>query len=149
MQPRFLQQSSSGKERASLAGNRWASYQLFLRILWVCACLTVVAGSLLPSSSSPMRAWNALHIADKLQHFTAYAVLAFLPALHERRPAFVAIALGIIAMGVCLEFGQRLPEGRSFEVGDMIANTAGVMTGLILALPSRNWMFARSRPSRV
>ncbi|MCZ2147344.1 MAG: VanZ family protein [Bryobacterales bacterium] len=107
----------------------------------------VVTGSLLPSSSSPMRAWSALHIADKLQHFTAYAVLAFLPTLHERRPVFAGIALGIIAMGVCLEFGQRLSEGRFFEMGDMVANTGGVLTGLILGLPSRNWIFARVRNS--
>jgi len=156
MQPRFLQRSSpslpGAAKRGGSTSNSGISYQFILRVLWICACLTVIVGSLLPSSSSPMRAWSALHIADKLQHFTAYAVLAFLPTLHERRPTFVGIALGIIAMGVCLEFGQRLSEGRFFEIGDMAANTGGVLTGLILGLPSRSWMFARvrnSRPSRV
>lgn len=150
MQPRFSQQStpSAPARKRGGAGNSGISYQFILRLLWICACLTVIIGSLLPSSSSPMRAWSALHIADKLQHFTAYAVLAFLPALHERRPAFVTIALGITAMGVCLEFGQRLSEGRFFEVGDVAANTGGVLTGLLLGLPSRNWMFARVRNSR-
>jgi glycopeptide antibiotics resistance protein len=34
---------------------------------------------------------------------------------------------------VALEFAQRLVPGRSFEVGDMIANTLGVCAGLVVA----------------
>ena len=71
-------------------------------------------------------------------HFAAYAVLAFLPALHERWPALTAALLGAIALGVLLEFLQRLSPGRNFEVADMVADAGGVLCGLILALPLRS-----------
>ena len=57
---------------------------MLLRWLWAAAFLAVIAGSLLPADSLPIRALSHFGVGDKLQHFAAYAVLAFLPALHER-----------------------------------------------------------------
>jgi VanZ family protein len=42
-------------------------------------------------------------------------------------------AAAAVPLGVALEFAQRLVPGRSFEVGDMVANTLGVCAGLALA----------------
>jgi VanZ family protein len=36
----------------------------------------------------------------------------------------------MIALGAALELAQKLVPGRSFEWGDMLANTAGVLTGM-------------------
>jgi VanZ family protein len=77
-----------------------------------------------------MKALEGLGINDKFEHFAAYLVLAFLPALHERRPALAATLLGAIVMGVALEFLQRLSPGRTFEIADMVADTIGVLSGL-------------------
>ena len=120
------------KFKSGLRTRRW------LRLLWTLAILVVIVGSLLPASSAPMKALGRLAINDKFEHFAAYLVLAFLPALHERRPALAATVLGAIAMGVALEFLQRLSPGRTFEVADMAADTAGVLSGLFLALPLRS-----------
>jgi VanZ family protein len=109
----------------------------WLRLLWVVSTLLVIVGSLLPVSSAPMRALGQLQISDKLMHLAAYLVLAFLPALHERRPALVAAFVGAIALGISLEFAQRLSPGRAFEIADMTADGAGVLCGLVLALPLR------------
>jgi VanZ family protein len=109
-----------------------------LRILWVAAVIAVIVGSLLPGSSAPMQTLNQLPVSDKVLHFAAYAVLAFLPSLHERWPAVTAALLGAIALGVLLEFAQRLSPGRTFEVADMAADACGVLCGLVLALPLRS-----------
>ena len=110
----------------------------WLRLLWALAILLVIVGSLLPGSSMPMRALGQLDISDKLMHFAAYLVLAFLPALHERRPALIAAFVGAIALGIGLEFAQRLSPGRTFEIADMAADAAGVLCGFVLALPLRS-----------
>jgi VanZ family protein len=122
-----------------MAVNLGLREQRWLRLLWVVSTLLVIVGSLLPGSSPPMRALGQLQISDKLMHLAAYLVLAFLPALHERRPAVVAAFVGAIALGIGLEFAQRLTPGRAFEVADMAADGAGVLCGLVLALPLRSW----------
>ena len=73
------------------------------------------------------------------QHFAAYAALAFLPALHERRIFLAWAAAGLVALGVFLEFGQLfLSMGRFFELGDMAADAIGVCLGMAFGLPLRN-----------
>jgi VanZ family protein len=109
-----------------------------LRFLWVAAILIVVVGSLLPAGSGPMRLLEHFHINDKIQHFAAYAALAFLPALHERRHFLAWAALGLVALGILLEFGQLLSVGRFFEVGDMAADAVGVCLGMAFGLPLRS-----------
>ncbi len=109
----------------------------WLRILWLAAVAAVIIGSLLPGSSLPLRTLGELHVSDKILHFAAYAVLAFLPALHERWPVLAATLAAAIALGVLLEFAQRLSPGRNFEVADMVADACGVLGGLLLALPWR------------
>jgi VanZ family protein len=101
-----------------------------MRGFWLAAIVVVTVGSLIPSTSLPMRALDQLNINDKLQHLVAYMVLAFLPAIHERRKFVVAAALGAVALGVALEFGQLLSGWRDFEIADMIADAFGVCIGL-------------------
>lgn len=109
-----------------------------LRIAWTLTLVAVCVGELLPDHAAPIKMLAYLHIGDKIQHFTAYAALAFLPALHERMRVLVATALGLVLLGVLLEFCQTLSVGRFFDPGDMMANTAGVSIGLALGLPLRN-----------
>jgi hypothetical protein len=107
------------KIKFNLRQRRW------LRILWFAALAAVIIGSLLPGSSAPIRALDALEISDKVLHFVAYATLAFLPALHERKPSLAPILAGVVALGVILEFAQMLSTGRNFEIGVMVAVAAG------------------------
>ena len=98
----------------------------------------VIVFSLLPGSSPPLRAM--FHINDKLEHIAAYAALTFLPSLHEKPRALVRIGLAMMAMGVALEFGQLLSEGREFEVADMLADGLGLLAGMVIGLASRFWI---------
>ncbi len=114
-----------------------------LRAAWVLAIMIVVVGSLLPSDSAPMRALDLLHINDKIEHCAAYAVLAFLPAIHEKRGFLPAAAIGALALGIGLEYGQLYSGWRDFEIGDMVADAIGVCLGLAVGIPMRSAGFLR------
>jgi VanZ family protein len=110
-----------------------------LRAAWFVCVTLVIVGSLLPGNSLPIRALARLNVSDKIQHFASYAVLAFLPAIHERPRVVKAIVFGLIGLGVLLEFGQLL-ESRDFEIGDMVADTVGVFVGFAAGWPLRPYV---------
>ena len=121
-----------------------AQAKRLLRTLWLAAIVIVVVGSLLPAYSAPMRALAELHLSDKLEHVGAYAVLAFLPAIHERRRFIIAAAIGTVLLGIGLEFGQLFTGWRDFEIGDMLADAVGVCFGVAAAIPVRSSGILRS-----
>jgi VanZ family protein len=115
-----------------------------LRAVWLLTVACVVTGSLVPSTSAPIRFFDELRVSDKALHFGAYLTMMVLPAVHERRLVTVLVALGTIAMGVLLEYGQLFVPGRTWDVRDMAANTAGVLCGLIFVLLLRPKLEAAS-----
>jgi VanZ family protein len=106
--------------------------------LWLVLMVCVVIGSLAPAASSLMVAIGHLHIWDKLQHFSAYLALSFLPVIgfRDKRRGIVA-GLSMFVLGTLLEGGQHFSPGRAVELGDVIANGIGVTCGVLLALPIR------------
>jgi hypothetical protein len=106
--------------------------------LWVVLICCVVVGSLLPAASPVMIAIGRLHIWDKLQHFGAYLALSFLPVIgfRDRRKGLMA-GLSMFLLGILMEAGQHFSPGRSPELGDVLANGAGVSCGALLGLPFR------------
>ena len=112
--------------------------------LWAASVLLVVIGSLLPAATLVRLHYDAIAPNDKVVHFLGYTVLALLPvALLELTGLGVALAASMIPMGVLLEFLQRLVPGRSYEVADMVADSLGVFSGILLALCVRR-VFRRS-----
>ena len=68
--------------------------------------------------------------SDKLEHFAAYGLLMFLFCqIYHRTPTRLVYAAGFIAMGIAMEFLQRMTGYRTFEVLDMVANATGVVLG--------------------
>lgn len=120
-----------------------------LRLLWIFGIGVVTIGSLLPSSSGPIRALNSLQLSDKLEHFFAYAFLAFLPTLHERRQFVLCAAFAALFLGLTLEFAQLFADGRSWELSDLGADVAGVCVGVLAGIPIRNVPIVRSLRDRV
>ena len=106
--------------------------------LWAVLICCVVIGSLLPAASPVMVAVGRLHINDKVQHFCTYLILSSLPVIgfRDRRCGIVA-GLSMFVLGVLLEAGQHFSPGRSVELGDVLANGAGVSCGALLGLPIR------------
>jgi len=67
---------------------------------------------------------------DKLAHFVAYGSMSFWFAMLFRgRARQLGIAVAFAAMGVGIEFLQKLTDYRTFEVADMIANATGAALG--------------------
>jgi hypothetical protein len=73
---------------------------------------------------------------DKWEHLTAYAVLMWwFCQLQLFLSGRAQIGVGLIALGIALEFAQRVTGLRMFEVSDMVAGTLGVTLGWLLAPP--------------
>ena len=107
-------------------------------LLWAALMCCVVIGSLLPATSPVMVDIGRLHVNDKVMHFCAYLALSFLPVIgfRDRRPGIVA-GLSMFVLGILMEAGQHFSPGRAVELGDVLANGAGVSCGALLGLPIR------------
>jgi VanZ family protein len=79
--------------------------------------------------------------SDKLWHWGGYLLLALpIPFLVGARARVWAAGAALVAYGVALEFAQEFVPGRSFELADMVANSAGVLSGTIAGLWLRGVM---------
>lgn len=107
-------------------------------ILWGALVCCVIIGSLLPAASPVMTAVGRLHVSDQVLHFCAYLALSLLPVIgfRGRRRGIVA-GLSMFLLGILLEAGQHYAPGRAVELGDVLANGAGVSCGTLLGLPIR------------
>jgi VanZ family protein len=65
---------------------------------------------------------------DKILHFSGYCILAIVFVLGLRPRLFVPALIGLIAVGVGIEYLQPL-NGRTFDWSDAAANTLGVAIG--------------------
>ena len=111
-----------------------------LRGTWAVAILAVIIGSLLPSDTLPIQLLNTLGINDKVLHLVAYALIAFLPAVHERTGFTLFAGLAFVTLGTALEYGQLYSPGRAFEGADIAADTLGVSFGILVGMPIKHWI---------
>jgi len=119
-----------------------------LRLVWLAAVMAVIVCSLLPGSSRVKHAIDNWGFSDKLEHIVAYAVLSLIPALHERVRVQAYMFLGMMLMGIALEFGQLVAGGRSFEREDILADCVGLLAGLAVGFVLRFWMQRTRNTSR-
>jgi len=71
--------------------------------------------------------------SDKVEHFIAYAGLAFwFGLLYAGWRRQLGFAVGFILMGVVIEFLQGMTDYRDFEVADMVADAIGAFIGFAL-----------------
>lgn len=91
----------------------------------------VIAGSL-TNITQPMPIKNA----DKLHHLLAYGLLMYWWGMVMPRRRWLW-ALGLVLLGISLEFAQSLSPYRTLDYRDMAFNTAGVtLAGLLLTGPA-------------
>ncbi len=98
---------------------------LALGWLWVA---TIMYLSLTPHPPEPMHFLNV----DKLEHALAYSFLMlwFCQVYQQRMPRILIAGL-LFALGVTIEYLQRMTVNRFFDYADMLANGAGVLLSLI------------------
>ena len=99
---------------------------LALGWLWIA---TIIYLSLTPHPPEPMHFLNA----DKLEHTLAYGFLMlwFCQVYQQRTPRILIAGL-LVALGIGIEYLQRITVYRIFDYADMLANGAGVLLSLIL-----------------
>ncbi len=103
------------------------------RPFWIAASVVLVLGVV----------WGSLQSAfggevpqgfDKVEHFATYLLLAVWFTGLFARPRWWMVAVTLLILGAAMEAGQYLMQaGRTADVYDMAANTAGVAAGLLLA----------------
>jgi hypothetical protein len=87
---------------------------IFLRLIWFLCLAAVIVGSLAPAQSPVVGLIEQAHVNDKIEHFTAYAVLAALPALQRFRCRRLRTTLlFLFLLGGALEIGQLFSPGRT------------------------------------
>jgi len=101
---------------------------------WIAASLLLLAlvvwASLMPGPDVP-----GPPNFDKLEHVSAYALLAvwFTGLLPRNR--YAALAVALLGLGVLMEFLQRAMQlGRQADVLDVAANVVGIGAGIAIAL---------------
>ena len=99
---------------------------LALGAVWVA---TTMYFSLTPHPPEPMHFLNA----DKLEHALAYSFLMlWLCQVYQQRTPRILIAGLLVALGVGIEYLQRMTAYRVFDYADMLANGAGMLLSLFL-----------------
>lgn len=68
---------------------------------------------------------------DKLMHTGGYFAAAFSISFAFPRWHFLGRALFLILFSVGIEIGQHFLPPRTFDIGDIIANSTGVLLGLL------------------
>jgi len=88
---------------------------------------------------------TGLNFADKIAHFFAYLILAFLGLISFRKKDNNKIGLVFFTIALCTVYGGLLEIvqffiGRSCDIYDLAANSAGSFTGSFIAygIISRN-----------
>jgi len=73
---------------------------------------------------------------DKLGHLAAYGLVTLWFAQHHTGlRQRIGLAIGMVALGIAMEYAQRATGYRSFEVADMVADAIGVAIGWLAAPP--------------
>ena len=73
---------------------------------------------------------------DKIGHFAAYGLTTlWFAQIYTGRHERIRLVIGMVALGIAIEYAQRSTGYRSFEVADMLADTIGAGLGWLAAPP--------------
>jgi len=109
-----------------------------LRLVWLAALAAVIVGSVLPAQSAAMGLIDRAGINDKVEHFTAYALLAALPSLDRFRCRRLRVTIVFLfLLGALLELAQLFSPGRTCDWHDLLANSFGILAGVVLVRMSK------------
>jgi CRP/FNR family cyclic AMP-dependent transcriptional regulator len=98
--------------------------------------LTAVVGLIITIVASLEGGKDSTLEVDKILHFVGYAALAMVVVLALKPKVYIPALLGLIALGVTIEFIQPL-NSRGFEIADMVADAVGVAVGAGIGLVTR------------
>lgn len=116
---------------------KFLSSTLF-KVLFFIGVLAIFIGSVMPGKQLPSNLpW------DKALHFIGYFGLAFLARMgSEKRPTWLLI-VACIAFSFLIEIAQMYIPNRGFEWPDLLANSLGVLAGVLCAIPIKHYLKKR------
>lgn len=104
--------------------------RLWLTVGWAAVAFAIYV-CLAPIDRLPQPA----NLSDKAEHFLAYLLLSLWFTGIYPRSRYWLIGIGLFALGIAIEFAQgAMHYGRQADVHDVIANSTGLIAGLLLAL---------------
>ena len=117
--------------------------QLRYRQLWLVIGISIIIGIIYLSLTSRGIPVIGNNVNDKLLHTLGYfgLMLWFCQIYNGRIQRFVLMVVFIL-MGVSLEFLQDYGGVRHFEIADMVANSVGVILGLLAAVKGLDGILA-------
>ena len=84
----------------------------------------------------PLQLDMAVDNGDKFGHLASYVLVTlWLAQLYTELRQRVWLVVGMVALGIALEYAQSATSYRSFEVADMAADAIGVALGWLAAPP--------------
>lgn len=102
--------------------------RLWLSLGWMAVAFAIFV-CLVPMSRLP----QPPGVSDKTEHFVAYLLLSLWFAGIYPRARYWLIALGLLVLGVLIEFAQgAMHYGRQADIHDVFANSTGIVAGLLL-----------------
>jgi len=117
------------KPRAMLA-IRHLRYQRLWIAVGVVLILLVAITSVI-SIPAPLKVFM---LKDKVVHTLAYAgLMGWFSQIYRHDLTRLLLAIGLVLMGVGIEYLQGMTTSRHFDVMDMVANTSGVVLAWALA----------------
>ena len=118
---------------------RWPRFWL---ALWWLAVLGTIVVCLIPPPPIPLP-----ENSDKVEHFLAYFLLASSAVqIYQRRAALILAAVGLIALGIGIEFAQgALTVNRMADPMDALANSVGVLAGTAIVFTPLRDLLVRLR----
>jgi len=111
-----------------------------IRSLWILLGWALILLVLYLSLFTSYIPKQTLSNVDKLHHFIAYGTLMFWFSQSFKGQSRLWIAGALVAMGIAIEFAQPF-TGRQFSYLDMLANTGGVLLGLLVATKGGDFLY--------
>ncbi|WP_241558882.1 VanZ family protein [Halobacteriovorax sp. HLS] len=107
--------------------------KLNLKILWLGLGITYIIAMFYFSLRYEKPGKPPFEHFDKILHFNAYLLLmGYFSLTHEKKNHF-KLLITFVLMGISIEFLQLASGYRSFELLDVVANTAGLICGGIIS----------------
>lgn len=117
----------------------------YVRVLPVIAVLAIILFSGLKPEPVP----QMFPQQDKLHHLLGFAALAFSLRLAFARAHFGWLLAASLMAALLIELGQEFLPQRTASMGDMLANTLGVLLGAGCSLVLEAWLRSRQKKGAV
>lgn len=114
--------------------SRHPSSQLHFHQLWLVIGWTIVLLVIYLSLNQGGIQLSGGILNDKIGHALGYfSLMLWFSQIYKSRGRRIFLAIAFIALGITLEFLQKMGGVRIFEIADMVANTTGILLGWLAA----------------